>query len=227
MTELLKHIGVDRFLGEQKLMSIRPFSNDEITLQGWFKLYATVENGTDIKDVYNLKIIIPNSYPGDIPKVWELENIITPQIANDHIFKDRSLCLGSPFTIAEFIKNNPKFSDYIEKFLVPFLYAISYRRNFGGEMIFGELDHGFPGIVDDFLNFNNSQKLEESLKLISLKKRIANKKRCPCGCGNRLGACNLHFRINLLRKLKCQFNKSKAPDSKHIDASVRTNNVSF
>ena len=68
----------------------------------------------------------------------------------------------------------------------------------------GELPHGKNGIIEDYmqlLNLRSHSSVKEALQLMSQKKRIANKKTCPCQCGKRLGKCETRHKINNLRKL--------------------------
>ena len=93
---------------------------------------------------------------------------------------------------------------FLEYCLVPFLYAISLKRQYDIDFIFGELAHGDDGLVDEYskvFNVDSEKKVKKVLKMLSLRKRVANKKSCPCECGNRLGKCTLRFRVNEYRKL--------------------------
>ena len=205
MNNSLSDIGIDRFLNKQQFMSICPYINEYICIQGQYQFYAKTEEYGEIRDKYSLKILIPVDFPEHAPKVWEINGVITKELAQGHMFVDENLCLGSPFSISSFIHEYPDLEVYCQKFLIPYLYAISYKREHGGELIFGELEHGLRGIADDFLNLSCEQELTYAIELINRKKRIANKKICPCGCGKRLGVCKLHYKINVLRESKDLF----------------------
>ena len=49
-------------------------------------------------------------------------------------------------------------------------------------------------------NLDSDEQVQELIKLFGLKKRIANKKKCICGCNKRLGKCKLSFQIHSLRE---------------------------
>ena len=72
------------------------------------------------------------------------------------------------------------------------------------DFIFSELAHGMHGIIDDYkelFGLDTSEQIINTLALLGNKKRIANKKPCPCGCGKMLGKCSFHLRINHFRKI--------------------------
>jgi hypothetical protein len=74
----------------------------------------------------------------------------------------------------------------------------------GGDFVFGELAHGDQGIVDDYsamLGLKERHQVTQAIHLLGLKKRLANKKPCPCGCGKRLGSCPFHHKLNEFRKM--------------------------
>lgn len=94
-------------------------------------------------------------------------------------------------------------SYFAEKCLVPYLYAVSYKIKNGGDLFFGELAHSSQGVLQDYCElFGVNTKLQvfQVLKLLALKKRIANKMLCPCGCNRKLGSCILHFKLNKFRE---------------------------
>lgn len=64
--------------------------------------------------------------------------------------------------------------------------------------------HGNEGIMEDYadlLRLDNQTKVLAAIHLLGIKKRIANKKICPCGCKRRLGACHFHNRLNKFRNM--------------------------
>lgn len=88
--------------------------------------------------------------------------------------------------------------------MVPYLFAVSNKIQSGGEFVFGELPHGKKGIIDDYLDLFGLKSHEQVLNtiiLLGMKKRLANKKPCPCGCGKRLGVCSFNYKINQFRKM--------------------------
>ena len=194
---------LDQFLDDYPGMSISPSSDACIRLHGIFRFRADVDGDDEIEDSYKLEIIIPDQFPSSIPTVKETGGKI-PQDADFHVNPDGSLCLGSPLRLLEKIYSTPNISGFTGKCLIPYLYAVSYKLNNGGEFVFGELGHGTTGLIDDYSTvFNLQERFQviQAVELLGLKKRIANKKTCPCGCGKRLGACSFRFKINEFRKM--------------------------
>ncbi|KJR98706.1 MAG: hypothetical protein VR65_19520 [Desulfobulbaceae bacterium BRH_c16a] len=196
--------GLEEFLENYPGMSVMPLIDGGLCLRGKFKFRATVPGGDEIEDIYRLEIVIPVSFPNDLPSVKETDGKITDEIANGHLFSDGSLCLGSPLRLLKLINDNPNLNNFVNKCLVPYLYAISNKIRNGGGLLFGELDHGNPGITDDYIRLfglKDHLRLAQTLQLLGLKKRIANKKPCPCGCGQRLGKCGFKNILNDFRKM--------------------------
>ena len=195
--------GLNQFLIDYPGMSTTPTNEDGIYLNGKFRFKASVPNKEEIEDTYFLKIFIPNDFPKDLPIVWETDGKI-PHIDDFHVNPDKTLCLGSPLRLLQIVHNNPSLTGFSEKCLVPFLYAISYKRKNGGNLILGELPHGEKGMLEDYsvlLGLDDKNQIKKAIKLLGIKKNKANKNLCPCGCGLRLGACPFHRKLNEFRKM--------------------------
>jgi hypothetical protein len=195
-------LGIDRFLFDNPGMAIQPTQSDDLVIRGRFDFKAKFNNLT-IEDYYYLEICINQNFPNVIPIVKETDQKI-PKIADYHVFKDDRLCFGAKLILLMKIKKDPTLSGFAENCLVPYLYAMSYKLRNGGEFIFGELEHGVQGILNEYKRYfgltSNDQVLK-TLKLISnFKKRIANKKMCPCGCNRKLTNCSLHNKVTEIRK---------------------------
>lgn len=195
--------GLKHFLDDYPGMSIAPGRTSDLNLKGKFDFKADVANGPEIEDSFRLEILIPGKYPRDLPEVKEVGGKI-PRNGDYHVNPGGTLCLGSPIRLLRRIHANPSLNGFAKNCLVPYLYAVSHKLNNSGDFIFGELAHGDKGIVSDYLELfrlKDSSQVAEAIRLLGLKKRIANKKPCPCGCGKRLGVCPLHTRLNEFRKM--------------------------
>lgn len=193
----------EQFLSDNPRMSIIPHTDLGICIKGKFNFVAFIQGYKEIEDTYNLKITVPAQFPRDIPTVKEIDKKI-PHRKEFHINGDGSLCLGSPLRLLKKISDTPTLSGFTEKCLVPYLYAVSYKLQNGGNLLFGELAHGKNGIIDDYsylLGLPSCEQVQQAIQLLGIKKRLANKKPCPCGCGKRLGACPFHLKLNAFRKM--------------------------
>ncbi|WP_394530779.1 ubiquitin-conjugating enzyme family protein [Priestia aryabhattai] len=195
--------GAEEFLKDYPDMSFSPMKGSELFLRGTLKFKARFQGTQPIEDKYELEIAVPENFPYELPKVRELEQKI-PRDLNHHINPDDTLCLGSPLRMIMKLYKSPTLNTYAEECLIPYLYAVSYKLQNGGDFVFGELEHGGKGLISDYLdilNLDKSEQVIKSLSLLSMKKRVANKKICPCGCYKKLGSCIFHLKMNELRKV--------------------------
>ena len=170
----------------------------DLVLKGTFDFAAQFNQGQVIHDSYSLEIRVPEKFPALLPKVFELNNRIRRD-GTHHTHKDGALCLGSPLRLRILAKNNPTLTGFASSCIVPFLYWISSKQ-----FSVGELAHGGPGLEDDYMTLfglTDRKQVLPVLKLLGMKKRVANKKPCPCGCGVRLGRCDTRFTLNNYRSL--------------------------
>lgn len=194
---------IANFLKDYPGMVTRPCRDIRILLRGTFTFCATPVVGAKICDAYELEIEVPASFPRGVPKVKELSRKI-PRDGKHHVNPDDTLCLGSPLRLLKKIAECPTLPGFAEKCLVPFLYAVSKKLLNGGELAFSELAHGEKGVVDDYMELFGLRSAEEvirALELAGMKRRIANKRPCPCKCGRRLGCCSFHNKLNQFRGL--------------------------
>lgn len=195
--------GINEFLLNNPGMVLAPSRNSEIVVKGIFKFFAAPLNGMEIEDSYYLRIVISKKFPKTIPKVFELEEKIKREPDN-HINGDGSLCLGSPLRIMMHIAQQPTLEGFVRKLIVPYLYTTSLRIRTGAKLLFGELKHEGAGLFQDYreiFGLRTSMQIRMALSQLGLKKRLANKRPCPCGCGLRLGKCKYRFYLNKFRYL--------------------------
>ena len=186
-------------------MTRAPSRGTSLVLSGTFDFTACAKNYPEIKHKYQIEISVPTGFPRDVPKVKETNGKI-PRNGHYHVNHDDTLCLGSPLQLLIKLNTNtsPTLTGFASKCLVPYLYAVSHKLLYGGKFIFDELSHGVLGILDDYqktLGLETSEQTIKAIKLIGTKKRIANKKLCPCNCGNRLGVCSMHYKLNKIRTI--------------------------
>jgi hypothetical protein len=195
---------LEQFLRDYPGISLSPSRSEaEVILKGKFSFQAKVDDGPEITDSFYLEIRVPSNFPKALPKVIETNNKI-PRDGKHHVNPDGTLCLGSPLRLLSLISKNPTIVGFSENCIVPFLYAISNNLSYGGKFIFGELTHGKDGIIDDYLELfelNRPDQVIKVLKCLSKERKIAEKKQCPCGCGQKLKKCSYNKIITQYRRL--------------------------
>jgi hypothetical protein len=183
------------------MMEVHPLSRESssVTISGLFYFDAKYQDFEKISDSYELKIVIPSSFPIVLPTVIEIGSKI-PHDQNYHINSDGTLCLGNPFRLMLILSKNPDLNGFAEKCLVPFLYSISYKLKHGDKanLPFGELEHGSSGLIEDCLDLfelKTQEQVVNTLEILRKKKKEAEDMPCPCGCGRRLRDCQFNAKI--------------------------------
>lgn len=183
-------------------MTFRPRAGQPPLLRGRFAFTACHREAGDIADQFVLEIEIPPSFPREVPRVTEIGGRI-PKEAKFHVnTADGTLCLGSPLRLRYLLAQVPTLTGFADKCLVPCLFAHSRRLGGSSEYAFGELAHGLLGMLDDYVALfavKDIHQAVETLRLLGMKKRIANKFPCPCGCRKRLGCCSFNARLREFR----------------------------
>ena len=191
------------FLLHQIEMEIVPGRHSGTVIEGLFSFSAMPTDGPSVTDRFRLRITVPDGFPRTLPEVTELNHKIA-RTAENHVNPDGTLCLGSPLGLRVAMADGQSLSDFSDRCLVPFLYATSLRLSGQLGFYFGELDHGAVGVFQDYKRIFGVTTEAATLictQMLSIKKRVANKRQCPCSCGRRLGKCPLHLRINSIRSL--------------------------
>jgi hypothetical protein len=196
-------IGVEQFLLDYPKMANRPCAGTYLRLKGSFAFIGNHPTHGQVRDAFSLQIEVPAAFPRELPEVKEIGGRI-PRVGEFHVNGDGSLCLGSHLRLLLKLKEAPTLVGFAERCLVPYLYAISRKLTHGGKLVFGELAHEGPGMLQDYAQLfgvPTTVQARYALELLGTKKRIANKLPCPCGCKRRLGRCRFNRHLAQYRKL--------------------------
>jgi len=192
------HWQLAELLNRHPGLRISPSANDRLILKGDVSFRLQGPSHEPIGDSYIVELQIPQRFPEELPSARELGDRIPAWF---HKFEGVWLCLGAPTALRLRLSQSRTLTTYVDDFVVPYLFGYSYFARHG-EMPFGELAHGSPGILDylaELFGSEQRQDAHEFLRLASLKKREANKCACPCRSGLRLGRCH-HRRVSSLRE---------------------------
>jgi len=195
------HINIEEigeYLEKTPHMSLAPSNHDNFIIKG--KLVLSITDGLygNVQDEFLIKIVIPKSFPKEIPTVYELEDRF-PKTVDYHTFEDdSSLCLGSPMSLMKRINEDPTLDGYIQNCVVPYFYAIALKLQGKNDFVFGELYHGILGILQDYIEVFELQNIEQVIQLLDIlsqKANKGNKMMCPCGCNRIVSRCSMHKKI--------------------------------
>src|SRR5690606_28509121 len=171
------HINIkelERFLEINPQMSLAPSNNEEYVVKGTLSFDITNDTYGNIKDEFLIKIVIPKSYPKEIPTVYEIGERF-PKTLDYHAYPDSSLCLGSPMSLRKRIKDNPTLDGFIHSCVVPYFYAISLRLQGEENFVFGELYHGIDGIIQDYLEVFELKYIDQVINLLDILSQKPNR----------------------------------------------------
>ena len=187
---------LEELLVRQPGLRIIPEASD-LVLAGRLAFNAEISGKARIRDCYEVEIRIPATFPRRIPVVFETGGRIR---ISYHRLQDGSLCLGSETRLRLMLVEGLSLVGFVERCVIPYLYRYSYLEMYG-EAPFEDLEHGTSGISEDLrllLGLKRESEVLPFVRLLAMRKRRANKKRCPCGSGDRVGRCH-HRLLNSLR----------------------------
>jgi hypothetical protein len=170
-------------------LTLTPSQTADVLIEGELRCHRMGPDEVVIDENYAVKIQVPAGFPRALPVVWETAGKVPSTF---HRNPDTSLCLGSPISQRFAFEKEPTVGGFVDRVIVPYLYSHAYFERFD-RMPFGELAHGAAGLEDDvrrIFRLPSRTDAEEFLRLASLKRRNANKRRCPCRSGIRLGRCH-------------------------------------
>lgn len=194
---------IQSFTNDYTEFRIQPLHNDVIILKGRITQSLNHEVHGEVLIDYTLTIHVPENYPNELPIVFEESGHIKNNPSN-HINYDGSLCLGSPIRLILVLKRNPSLTDFFERCILPYLYAVTIKNTTDKGFVFGELSHGDRGLLDDFKSFfhlKEDRQVYHMLKILSTTKKHANKSICPCGCKKRVTLCSYFKKVLQMRSL--------------------------
>lgn len=187
---------LEELLVRQPGLRIIPEASD-LVLAGSLEFNAQLAGKARVSDRYEVEIRISERFPRRIPVVFETGGRI--RISYHHLV-DGSLCLGSETRLRLMLAEGLSLVGFVERCVIPYLYRYSYLQMYG-EAPFDDLEHGPDGITEDLrllLGLERRSEVLPFVRVLAMTKRQANKERCPCGSGTRVGRCHNRL-VNRLR----------------------------
>lgn len=156
-------------------------SAGETVITGPYALDAAY-GGVRLAEDFELQLTIPESYPRALPKVKELTNVISPNY--EHLFTDRSFCLGVQGELLIAQLRDPSLVRLIDGPVRSYLYTYLFQDRYG-RYPFGDRAHGAKGILQFYSELFKEPDPLKAIRL--LQETCAGKYRghlpCPCGSG--------------------------------------------
>lgn len=193
---------LEDFLSRNPKMRLVRYDSEGVSLDGAYDLHARLNGFQPIREVFELTINIPHDYPKGIPAVVDRGRKL-PRDPDHHTYKDGSFCLGSDIKLKSALAKDPTLCGFASIILDPYLYSVGYKLRFD-EYPYGQLAHGETGLIADYeriFGLIGKKAVILALSALGKRKRVANKQRCPCCCGKKLGRCTYRFRLNGWRGL--------------------------
>lgn len=200
------NVDLDNLLAKYCGLSYRPSASDkhftvrdDLRIVGTLSFRSIATTRLPPLDVsFPIKVIVPRDFPSVIPRTYALDDAIPEEY---HTNPDGDLCLGATIHIRRIVNRTPTLLAYVEHCVVPYLYRYQHLQVFG-RAPWGELKHGIQGLLQYYKTvFGEAtpHQYVQLLRLTALRKRVANKRQCPCQSGRRVGRCH-HLRLNRLRE---------------------------
>lgn len=156
-------------------------NDNSYIVKGWLSFRANFKE-IIIRDNFKIELKIPVNFPNELPIVKEIGGRINRN-KNNHINVDKgnSLCLGTPIEIALKLRDNISISNFIDKLVIRFLYAFSYKEKYG-YYPWGERKHGNEGILQSYKDLFKLKSNKQTIKFLSkiCDCRFNGRKACPC-----------------------------------------------
>jgi hypothetical protein len=135
-----------------------------------------------------------------VPRVFETAGRIPETY---HKLVGNAFCLSSRLRLAIAVHRKPDLCDFFERFVVPYLYRYAHLEKRGTEP-WPDLPHEEAGLLKDYAKLFEVPSAENAiafLERLGERRRVANKRPCPCGSGRRVGRCH-HLSLEKLRQVR-------------------------
>ena len=152
--------------------------------------FSIHHEGVLINDAYQVEISLPARFPRTIPTAREAGGEIP--IEFHQFIKSGNLCLGAPVEVKRAYAEHKSLLGFIDRQMIPYLFAYSFFRDHG-RLPWGDLRHGYPGILDYYREFFGTGILP-TLRLLKYLADFEFLQSDPCPCESGRDLCMCHGR---------------------------------
>lgn len=141
-------------------------------------------------DTYQVKIILPNNYPLNMPILIETSNKIIRD-ADWHINKQGVCCVGTLAKQYRELSDGITLISWLDRFVIPY-FANHIRRLELGSYANGEFAHGVAGILEYYKELFQTQDVNSTLvrlRQVSGINSYSKNALCFCGSGKKYKRC--------------------------------------
>ena len=160
-----------------------------VVVSGALPFEASTDGHEAITDVFEIDLVVPETYPEGVP--WVLETSGRISDAYEHVYANGKLCLAVPTEERLIFRREPCLRGFVTNLVVPYCYGYCYWEKHGVHP-FGEREHGGAGIARFYIDrlglAGEMQALEIALHLFQHGYRGHHD--CPCGSGRKLRDCH-------------------------------------
>ena len=187
MTELAAEIG--ELLEVHKELKKTTENKCEVVLSGTLLFEAEPDGLAAITDSFEIEMLISDTYADELPRVSEKGGKIDSNY--EHLFTDRTLCLGVPVEMRRIFAQQPSLLGFVNRLVVPYFYGYCHWKEYG-EHPFGEQKHGGEGIIQYYTDMLNLDDEVTALTFICFlyEHGYRGHHDCPCGSGRKIRKCH-------------------------------------
>lgn len=153
--------------------------------------------GIRLAEDFELQLTIPKDYPQALPKVKELTSIIDP--AYEHLFADRSFCLGVQGELLIAQLQDPSLVRLLDGPVRSYLYSYLFHKRYC-RYPFGDRAHGAKGVLQFYSEFFGEPDPLKALRLLQAACLEEYRGHLPCPCGSGAPARRCHGKAILALK---------------------------
>ena len=164
-------------------------AGNETVLKGPLRFEASADGLDPITECFEIEIVIPETYPEDLPRVREIGGKMDANY--DHVYESGTLCLAVPIEERRVFLEQPSLLGFVNKLVIPYFYGYCHWKTYDVHP-FDESEHGPQGIVRHYMDVLG---LSDGLSVLAViaflyEHGYRGHHPCPCGSGKKVRKCH-------------------------------------